>query len=63
VVSEGSNVQAMNKLEKVALKLARKKGRPLVFIFNNVHLLNNNEGGRNILLQLQQRAETWAESG
>ena len=47
----------------MALRVARKRGRPLVLIFNNVHLLGNSEEGRNVLLQLQQRAEPWAESG
>ncbi|KAF8653293.1 hypothetical protein AX16_003995 [Volvariella volvacea WC 439] len=55
--------RALNKLEKVALRLARKKGRPLVLIVNNVHYFNNDEDGRNMLLQLQQRAEAWAASG
>jgi len=55
--------EALNKLEKVALKLAKRRGRPLVIVFNNVHFLGNSEEGRNILLQLQQRAEPWAESG
>ena len=55
--------EALNKLEKVALRVARKRGRPLVMIFNNVHLLGESEEGRNVLLQLQQRAEPWAESG
>lgn len=32
-------------------------------IFNNIHLIGNSEDGRNMLLQLQQKAETWAESG
>lgn len=32
-------------------------------IFNNVHLLPNNDDGKNLLLQLQQRAEVWCESG
>lgn len=51
----------MNKLEKVALKYAHKKGRPLCLIFNNVHLFPNNEEGNALLHQLQQRAEAWAE--
>lgn len=53
----------MNKLEKVALRSVRRRGRPLVLIFNNVHFLQHNDEGRNMLLQLQQRAEAWAESG
>jgi len=54
---------ALNKLEKVALRCHRKTGRPLVMIFNNIHLLPNNDEGKNLLLQLQQRAEVWCESG
>ncbi len=53
----------MNKLEKVALRVARKRGKHLVLIINNVHFFNNDEAGRNMLLQLQQRAEGWAASG
>ncbi|TFK73999.1 hypothetical protein BDN72DRAFT_760579 [Pluteus cervinus] len=55
--------RAMNKLEKVALRSARKTGKPLVLIINNVHFFNNDEAGRNMLLQLQSRAEGWAASG
>ncbi|SJK97828.1 uncharacterized protein ARMOST_01083 [Armillaria ostoyae] len=55
--------RALNKLEKVALKVAREKGRPLVLIVNNVHYLKNDDDGRNVLLQLQQKAESWAASG
>ncbi|PAV24222.1 hypothetical protein PNOK_0129000 [Pyrrhoderma noxium] len=54
--------RALNKLEKVALRRARKTGRPLVLVFNNVHFFQHTDEGRNILLQLQQRAESWAES-
>jgi hypothetical protein len=53
----------MNKLEKVALKIARRRGKPLVLIFNNIHFFNNDDEGRGMLLQLQQRAEAWAASG
>ncbi|KAJ6624312.1 hypothetical protein B0H10DRAFT_2006782 [Mycena sp. CBHHK59/15] len=55
--------RAMNKLEKVALKAARQRGKPLVLIINNVHFLKNDDEGRSMLLQLQQRAEAWAASG
>ncbi|KAJ6593510.1 hypothetical protein B0H19DRAFT_1205053 [Mycena capillaripes] len=55
--------RAMNKLEKVALKLARRRGKPLVLIVNNVHFFKNDDEGRGMLLQLQQRAEAWAASG
>ena len=53
----------MNKLEKVALRSIHKRGRPLVLIINNVHFLKNDDEGRNMILQLQQRAEAWAASG
>ena len=34
-----------------------------MLVFNNVHFFQHNEEGTNMLLQLQQRAEAWAESG
>ncbi|KAG5647094.1 hypothetical protein DXG03_001464 [Asterophora parasitica] len=55
--------RAMNKLEKVALRSARKTGRPLVLIINNIHFFKNDDEGRNMILQLQQKAESWAASG
>ncbi|KII95658.1 hypothetical protein PLICRDRAFT_129563 [Plicaturopsis crispa FD-325 SS-3] len=55
--------RALNKLEKVALRSAKRTGRPLVLVINNVHFFNNDDAGKNILLQLQQRAEAWAASG
>ncbi|GAB1526365.1 hypothetical protein RhiTH_009532 [Rhizoctonia solani] len=54
--------RAMNKLEKVAIRRARKTGRPIVLIINDIHLFNNDDDGRLLLQQLQQRAENWAES-
>ncbi|CEL56561.1 hypothetical protein RSOLAG1IB_07910 [Rhizoctonia solani AG-1 IB] len=54
--------RAMNKLEKVAIRRAKKTGRPIVLVFNNIHLFNNDDEGRLLLQQLQQRAENWAES-
>ena len=53
----------MNKLEKVALRSAKRTGKPLILVLNNIHLFHNDEGGRDMLLQLQQRAESWAASG
>lgn len=61
----------MTKLEKVALKYARKNGRPLVMAFTSelrcwpllmpdIHLFPNTEEGHAVLRQLQQRAEQWA---
>ncbi|PIL33451.1 hypothetical protein GSI_04074 [Ganoderma sinense ZZ0214-1] len=55
--------RALNKLEKVALRHAKSTGKPLILIINNVHFFNHDDGGRNILLQFQQRAEAWAASG
>ncbi|WRT66519.1 uncharacterized protein IL334_003478 [Kwoniella shivajii] len=55
--------RALNKLEKVALRYARKNGRPLVLAFNNIHLIPNTTEGHGLLHQLQQRAEAWAEGG
>ncbi|KAF7315154.1 hypothetical protein MIND_00029800 [Mycena indigotica] len=55
--------RALTKLEKVALKLARRREKPLVLIINNVHYFKNDDDGRGMLLQLQQRAESWAASG
>ena len=57
------NQIALNKLEKVALNYSRKHGRPPVLIINNIHYFNNDDDGRDMLLQLQQRAEAWAASG
>jgi len=53
----------MNKLEKVALRAAPRREKPFVLIINNVHFFQNNDEGRHMLLQLQQRAEAWAASG
>ncbi|KAI6029429.1 hypothetical protein BKA83DRAFT_680392 [Pisolithus microcarpus] len=55
--------RALNKLEKVALRKAKKTGRPLVLVFNNIQHFNNDENGRNMLLLLQQKAEAWAAGG
>jgi hypothetical protein len=52
--------RAFNKLEKVALKRRDQIGRPLVIIINSVHLLRDDEDGRDLLELIQQRAETWA---
>ncbi|KAK6608321.1 hypothetical protein H4I95_03701 [Botrytis cinerea] len=54
--------RAMNKLEKVALK-RRSTGRgPLIVIINAIHLLRDDENGKDLLELLQQRAEQWAAS-
>ncbi|KAI9052356.1 hypothetical protein LZ554_003706 [Drepanopeziza brunnea f. sp. 'monogermtubi'] len=54
--------RAFNKLEKVALKRRKKFGKPLIVIINSVHLLRDNDDGRDLLELLQQRAEQWAAS-
>ena len=54
--------RAFNKLEKVALKRRAKIGKPMVVIINAIHLLRNDEDGRDLLELLQQRAEQWAAS-
>ncbi|KAH8928379.1 hypothetical protein BT69DRAFT_1237176 [Atractiella rhizophila] len=57
--------RALNKLEKVAIKFRKQRGRPLVLIFNNIHFLRHEEDGqgRAILHLLQQKAESWAQAG
>ncbi|KAI4723624.1 hypothetical protein E4T48_00141 [Aureobasidium sp. EXF-10727] len=54
--------RAFNKLEKVALRRRANVGRPLIMIINNMHLLRDDEDGRDLLELLQQRAEQWAAS-
>lgn len=55
--------RALNKLEKVALRHTQRTGRPLILVINNVHYFKNDDDGKNMLLQLQYRAETWAAGG
>lgn len=52
--------RALNKMEKVALRLRKTRGKPLLLIINNIHLFKDDEGGMNLLEILQQRAEIWA---
>ncbi|KAK5995491.1 hypothetical protein PT974_03899 [Cladobotryum mycophilum] len=52
--------RALNKLEKVAMKLRKKRRKPLVVIVNQMHLLRNNDDGRDLIELFQQRAEQWA---
>ena len=54
--------RAFNKFEKVALKRREAVGRPLILIINSVHLLRDDEDGRDLLELIQQRAEQWAAS-
>ena len=58
--------RAFNKLEKVAVRRRQARGRhnkPLVLIFNNMHLLKDDADGNNLLELLQQRAEAFASAG
>lgn len=55
--------RALNKLEKVALRCAKRRGKPFVLIINNIHFFQNDDEGRQMILQLQQKAESWAASG
>ncbi|KEY68014.1 hypothetical protein S7711_08373 [Stachybotrys chartarum IBT 7711] len=52
--------RALNKLEKVAVKMRRTRKKPLVVIVNQMHLLRNDEDGRDLIELLQQKAEQWA---
>ncbi|CZR57671.1 uncharacterized protein PAC_07560 [Phialocephala subalpina] len=54
--------RAFNKLEKIALKRRKTVGKPLIMIINAVHLLRDDDDGRDLLELLQQRAEQWAAS-
>ncbi|KAI5480606.1 hypothetical protein MNV49_000302 [Pseudohyphozyma bogoriensis] len=55
--------RALNKLEKVAIKFRKEKGRPLCLIYNNIHFIHDDEDGHSLLHMLQQRAESWAQAG
>lgn len=52
--------RALNKLEKVAMSLSKKRRKPLILIVNQMHLLRNDDDGRDLIELLQQRAEQWA---
>lgn len=54
--------RALNKLEKVALLRRARVGRPLVLIVNQMHLIRDDEDGKDLIELLQQRAEQWAAS-
>jgi hypothetical protein len=54
--------RALNKLEKVALNRRTRVGRPLILIINSMHLLRDDDDGRDLLELIQQRAEQWAAS-
>ncbi|KAF6805898.1 hypothetical protein CSOJ01_09194 [Colletotrichum sojae] len=52
--------RALNKLEKVALVNRTKRKKPLVVIINQMHLIRDDEDGKDLIELLQQRAEQWA---
>jgi hypothetical protein len=52
--------RALNKLEKVALQRRIKFGKPLVVIVNQMHLIRDDDDGKDLIELLQQRAEQWA---
>ena len=54
--------RAFNKFEKVALRNRNEGGKPFLIIINSMHLLRDNEEGRNLLELIQQRAEQWTAS-
>jgi len=55
--------RAFNKLEKVALVRRKKTGKPLVMIINGMHMVHDDDVGKDLLELLQQRAEGWAAAG
>ncbi|KAK4050464.1 hypothetical protein OIV83_003534 [Microbotryomycetes sp. JL201] len=55
--------RALAKLEKVAIRFRKERGRPMVLVINNVHFLHDDEDGHALLHMLQQRAESWAGAG
>ncbi|KAG9187978.1 hypothetical protein G6011_01901 [Alternaria panax] len=52
--------RALNQMEKVALSLRKRRGKPLLMVINNIHLFKDDEAGKHLLEILQQRAEIWA---
>lgn len=52
--------RALNKLEKVAMLKRQERKRPLVLIINQMHLIRDDEDGKDLIELLQQRAEQWA---
>lgn len=54
--------RAFNKFEKVALNRRNAGGRPLIIVINSMHLLRDDDDGRDLLELIQQRAEQWCAS-
>ncbi|KAM0321915.1 hypothetical protein ACHAQA_009812 [Verticillium albo-atrum] len=52
--------RALNKLEKVALIKRAERKKPLVLIINQMHLIRDDDDGKDLIELLQQRAEQWA---
>lgn len=52
--------RALNQMEKVALKMRKARGKPLLLIINNIHLFKDDERNHALLEILQQRAEIWS---
>ncbi|KAK4140447.1 uncharacterized protein C8A04DRAFT_14950 [Dichotomopilus funicola] len=52
--------RALNKLEKVALQRRKHVGKPLILIINQMHLIRDDDDGKDLFELLQQRAEQWA---
>ena len=51
--------RAFNKFEKVALRRRNAGMKPLILIINSMHLVRDDEDGRDLLELIQQRAEQW----
>ena len=54
--------RALNKFEKVALRRRNEGRRPMILIINALHLVQDNDDGRNLLELVQQKAEQYCAS-
>lgn len=54
--------RALNQLEKVALSMRKRRGKPLLLVINNIHLCKDDDQGRDLMEILQQRAEIWSSN-
>lgn len=54
--------RALNQLEKVALSMRKRRGKPLLMVINNIHLCKDDDQGRDLMEILQQRAEIWSSN-
>ncbi|ODV84838.1 hypothetical protein CANARDRAFT_8408 [[Candida] arabinofermentans NRRL YB-2248] len=54
--------RAFTKLEEVALKRVKKTKKPLILVFNNAHLIQDDEQGKKLVELLQQKAESFSGS-